>query len=174
MPLDPDQPASPGVNPTQSVPAYPVAIDRLQSLSYWLDNAIPIPGTGYRIGLDPILGLLPGGGDTFTGLLSAYIVWESARLGLPRPLLLRMAWNIVLEVVLGSVPIAGDVFDATWKANAKNVHLLRQHFRTPQTSRRANLGFAILLVIGLVGVILGFVAFSLWLLAVLIQAIAGG
>ncbi|MBD1866027.1 DUF4112 domain-containing protein [Cyanobacteria bacterium FACHB-471] len=150
------------------------SLQRLRQLSHVLDNAIPIPGTGYRIGLDPLLGLLPGAGDTVAGALSAYIVVEAARMGVPRETLLRMASNIVLEVVLGSVPMLGDVFDATWKANARNIALLETHVDMPQSNRGSDRKFLILLILGLAVVIIGFATFSVLLVRLLIGAISGG
>lgn len=108
-----------------------LTLQRLRRISYLLDNSIPIPGIG-RVGLDPLLGLLPGAGDTISGVLSAYIVWEAARLGLPRDTLVKMVKNIMLETILGSVPMLGDLFDATWKSNARNIVLLEDHLQTPQ------------------------------------------
>ena len=127
-------------------------------LSYLLDNAIRIPGTRFRIGYDALIGLLPGVGDAAGLVLSAYIVWEAARLGAPVPTLLRMGGNVALETLVGAVPLLGDVFDAAWKANARNMHLLHEHLglqargRKP-SSRRALfvLGIGLLLVLVLVG-----------------------
>jgi hypothetical protein len=150
------------------------SLQRLRQLSYVLDNAIPIPGTGYRIGLDPILGLLPGAGDTVAGVLSAYIVVEAARMGIPRETLVRMVSNIILEVVLGSVPLLGDVFDAMWKANARNITLLESHVDMPQTGRKGDRLFLILLILGLAVVVIGFATFSVIMVRFLISAISGG
>jgi hypothetical protein len=105
----------------------------LQRLSFLLDNAIAIPGTSFRIGLDPLIGLVPGGGDILSAILSGYIVAEASRLGASRTILLQMATNIVLESALGTVPLLGDVFDAGWKANAKNVRLLEDHLNGLQS-----------------------------------------
>src|SRR5512134_537483 len=86
-------------------------LERLRELSRWLDNAIPIPGTPWRIGLDPLLGLFPGLGDLIAALLSGFIVLEAERLGAPRSVLLRMLFNVVTDTAAGSVPVAGDLFD---------------------------------------------------------------
>ncbi|MEQ8960732.1 MAG: DUF4112 domain-containing protein, partial [Coleofasciculus sp. C2-GNP5-27] len=86
---------------------------RLRRLSNLLDNAIPIPGTPWRFGLDPVLGLLPGAGDFLGTAFSAYIVLEAARIGIPRSLLGQMVINILLDTVIGSVPVVGDIADAT-------------------------------------------------------------
>jgi hypothetical protein len=148
-------------------------LKRLRSLSYILDNAIPIPGTSYRVGLDPILGLIPGGGDILGSAFSAYIVLEAALLGLPRESLVRMASNILFETVVGSVPVLGDIFDVTWKANVKNMALLEAHMNSPKQSQRADWWFIILLLGGLMLVVLGIAAISIIILRLLFQAIGG-
>ena len=163
---------SPPSNP-KTLAAHAATLKRVRALSHLLDNAIPIPGLGYRIGLDPILGLLPGGGDLFSGLLSAYIVIEAARLGASAASLTRMVFNILLEVLVGTAPMVGDVFDAAWKANAKNMALLEAHMQNPQPSHRADKLFVILLIIGLLAVIIGVAAFSLWLLSLVLGGIGG-
>lgn len=149
------------------------ALQRLRKLSRLLDNAITIPGTKFRIGLDPIIGLLPGAGD-FVGLaLSAYIVLEAARLGLPRGTLGKMVFNILLESVVGAVPVVGDFFDFAWKANARNLELLETHFNVPRESEKANRWFIFLLVLGLLAVGIGIITFSVLVIRLLISAISG-
>ncbi|ELZ65141.1 DUF4112 domain-containing protein [Haloferax sp. Atlit-10N] len=101
---------------------------RLRTVSFYLDEAFEIPGTNYRIGLDPILGLVPGVGDATASALSAYILVEAAMLGVPRATLARMLGNVVLDATVGSLPVVGDVFDAAWKANARNVRLLEARY----------------------------------------------
>lgn len=101
--------------------------ERLNRLAYWMDERIAIPGTKWRIGLDALIGLVPGVGDVITSALSAYVISEARRLGAPRHLMWRMAWNIGLDTLLGSVPLVGDIFDVAWKANRKNVTLLMRH-----------------------------------------------
>ncbi|MEO1349838.1 MAG: DUF4112 domain-containing protein [Cyanobacteria bacterium J06635_15] len=138
-------------------------LKRLRAISTVMDNAVAIPGTGFKFGLDPIVGLLPGGGDLLSGVLSIYIVFEAMRLGLPTATLLRMTWNIVLEVIIGTVPILGDGFDLVWKANAKNVQLVEHHVRSPQTNQRANRWFALVLIVGLLGLVGAIALGSFWL-----------
>jgi hypothetical protein len=92
-----------------------------------LDEAVRIPGTNFRLGLDALIGLVPGAGDVVTTALAAYIVAEAARLGVSKPVLFRMLVNLGLDFMLGAVPVAGDVFDAVWKANRKNLDLLERH-----------------------------------------------
>lgn len=107
--------------------SYHSKVERLRKFSRLLDNAIGIPGTKFRIGLDPILGLVPGAGDLIGTALSAYIVVEAARLGLPKSLLGRMVLNILLEGVVGSIPVVGDWFDFAWKSNTKNMGIIETH-----------------------------------------------
>jgi len=122
---------------------------RLRRLSHLLDNAIPIPGTPWRFGLDPVLGLLPGAGDFLGTAFSAYIVIEAARIGIPRSLLGQMVINILLDTVIGSVPVVGDIADATWKANAKNLELLETYWDSPQPEKQTDWFFLVWLLLGL-------------------------
>ncbi|KTG08948.1 hypothetical protein AUR64_14155 [Haloprofundus marisrubri] len=98
-------------------------LQRLHRLGRLLDNSIRIPGTNYRIGLDPIVGLIPVVGDVPITAVSAYIVAEAAYLGVPKVTVLRMLFNLVVDALVGSIPVVGDLFDAVWKANARNVRL---------------------------------------------------
>lgn len=100
---------------------------RLDWLSRVLDLAFPIPGTSFRIGLDGLLGLIPGVGDPIGAALSSYLIFEAARLGVPKRTLLRMIGNVAIESLVGIVPILGDIFDIAWKANVRNMVLLRVH-----------------------------------------------
>jgi Domain of unknown function (DUF4112) len=106
-------------------------IQRVRQLAKLLDEAILIPGINKRIGLDPIIGLIPGGGDTITMLMSGYIVVEAALLGLPKATLLQMVGNIVIDAVVGTVPVVGDLFDVVSKANMRNLKLLDNHLAEP-------------------------------------------
>ncbi|WP_257300044.1 DUF4112 domain-containing protein [Haloarchaeobius sp. FL176] len=102
------------------------AVRRTKRVAWLLDEAVRIPGTNRRVGLDPILGLLPFIGDFVTAFFSLYIVVEAILAGAKKRTVVRMLVNIGLDVVLGSVPIIGDIFDATWKANVKNRELLER------------------------------------------------
>lgn len=160
------------VSPAVLQMAAPTSLNRLRQISHVLDNAIPIPGLGTRVGLDPILGLLPGGGDVLTGLVSVYIVFEAAKMGLPAQTLGRMGFNILLDVLSGTVPVLGDLFDVTWKANSQNVALIEKHVASPEPSRAADKLFAIAIIILLVALVLGMAALSLWVVTRLIGLIA--
>lgn len=92
-----------------------------------MDSALRIPGTSIRVGADSILGLLPGIGDAVTLAPALYIVGHGIKLGAPPGLLLRMGGNIVVDTLIGTIPVVGDIFDIGWKANRRNVALLRRH-----------------------------------------------
>ena len=110
---------------------------RIRSIATLMDQSIVLP-SGFRIGLDPLFGLLPGIGDAVSALISCYLVYESARLGLPKRVLLRMLGNIGLDTLVGSFPVLGDFFDAFWKSNMRNLRLLDEHYHpaTPERSAR--------------------------------------
>jgi hypothetical protein len=143
---------------------------RVRVLAKLLDNAIAIPGTGWKIGFDPIVGLIPGIGDLIGAVLSGYIILEAARAEVPAFTLTRMLVNVGVDTLLGSVPAVGDVFDAAWKSNTKNVALLERHFArgATQSGRRGVTGAVVLSLLVLIvivgaGLALGiFTARLLW------------
>lgn len=103
------------------------AVRRMRFVARLLDDSVRVPGTRLRVGLDPILGVVPGAGDAIAAALSIYIVLESARLGVPFLTLLRMVANVSLDFAVGSVPLLGTLFDAVWKANRQNLRLALSH-----------------------------------------------
>jgi hypothetical protein len=111
-------------SPAQSRAARIARIDALATL---LDTAFLLPGTNVRFGFDAMIGLIPGIGDVITTALSLYIVGEARALGAPRHLILRMLANVALDGVVGAVPLLGDAFDVMWRANRRNIALLRNH-----------------------------------------------
>lgn len=115
-----------------------LAIDHLRRFAYWLDEGIRVPGTRIRIGLDPILGLVPGVGDAAGAILAAAILVEAVRRKVTRFTFLRMAANIALDAVIGAVPVLGDIFDAAWKANLRNLSLLERSRAAPSEAARAD------------------------------------
>jgi hypothetical protein len=123
--------------------------ERLAWLAWLLDSSIPIPGTRFSIGLDALIGLFPVIGDAVGVLLSSYIVREAAALGAPRSMLARMAFNVALEGLAGMIPLAGDVFDAAYKANLRNVRLLDDWLDHPRRAQRSSRAFMLLLTLGL-------------------------
>jgi len=104
-------------------------VARLRRIAWLVDAAFVLPGTRFRFGLNSLIGLAPGAGDTILGLISLYIVYEAHRLGVPRAKIAAMIGNVVLEVAAGSVPILGDLFDVALKANLRNIRIVEEHFR---------------------------------------------
>ena len=125
-------------------------LKRMRQLSRLLDSAIVIPGTKKRIGLDPIIGLIPGGGDTISAALSGYIIVEAAMMGLPREALIRMVMNVLIDTVVGSVPVFGDIFDVVSKANLRNMQIVETYIKSPEPKEKADKLFIGLLILGLV------------------------
>jgi len=139
---------------------------RVRGLARLLDTSIRLPG-GFRIGWDAVLGLVPGVGDGAGALLSAYIVLQAVRLGASREVLTRMVGNVALEAVVGAMPLLGDVFDAAFKANVRNVHLLEAHLAAPGTTRRASRAW----VVGVVVVLLALFSLAMVLAILAVRAL---
>lgn len=102
-------------------------LNRIRKLSRLMDTSLRIPGIGFRIGLDPIIGLIPGAGDLISTAFSAYIIYLATRFNIPSKDLAQMIFNISLEAVVGTIPLVGDVFDAFYKSNIRNLALLEKH-----------------------------------------------
>jgi hypothetical protein len=107
-------------------------LNRIRKLSRLMDTAIRIPGIGFRIGLDPIIGLIPGAGDLVSTAFSAYIIYLATRFSIPSKDLRKMLFNIGLEAVAGTVPLVGDLFDAYYKSNIRNLAILEQHLQATE------------------------------------------
>jgi hypothetical protein len=101
---------------------------RVRRVAWFLDQSIDVGG-GRKIGVGPLLGLVPGIGDAMGGLIGLYIVFEGARMGLPLWVVSRMAFNLIVETAVGTVPIAGDLFDFVWKASSRNAAMVERHYR---------------------------------------------
>jgi hypothetical protein len=129
--------------------------DRVERLADLLDNAIRIPGTSWRFGLDPILGLMPGLGDAIGAVASSWILIEAARFGVSSAVLLRMLYNVAIDTLLGAVPGAGDLFDFVWKSDSKNLALLRRHLEQPGQTRRASRRLLVGVIVALAGLTVG-------------------
>ncbi len=139
-------------------PVEPPQVERLKLLTRLLDNAFQIPGTQFRIGLDAIVGIIPGIGDAIGAVFSAFIVFQAARLGVSRATLARMMGNVVLDTVIGEIPLLGDLFDAGWKANTKNMALLEAHLDRPAATGRSSRKMLVLLGAGLLVLLAGVIA----------------
>ncbi|HKK92718.1 MAG TPA: DUF4112 domain-containing protein [Longimicrobiales bacterium] len=133
----------------------PAELRRARSLAHILDDALRIPGTRIRFGLDPVLGLLPGVGDWISWLLSGHLLWCAWRLGVSASTLARMTGHVVLDAVFGVVPFVGDLFDVVWKANDRNLRLLERHVAEPDRLRSESRALATAVLVGAAGLTLG-------------------
>lgn len=137
--------------------------DKLSRLAWLMDSSFRIPGTQIRFGLDGLIGLIPGIGDALGAIISSHILTQAAHLGVPKPILLKMAFNIGFDAVLGIIPVLGDVSDFVWKANQRNVKLLNDYLEQPErtvTHSRFFVGilgllaFSVVVLIGILGFLL--------------------
>lgn len=154
-----------------------VEVERsLDRLSHLLDGLFRIPGTGWRFGLDAIVGLIPGVGDVATSLASFYILAAGVRYRVPKVTLLRMGMNIGLDFLLGAIPGIGDLFDFAWKSNEMNMELIRKR-ATVKTAEEAKQGrksdwmFVGLIILVLIGLLIGSVFLAVYLLKLIGQAL---
>jgi len=131
------------------------SLRRVQVVATLLDEALRVPGTNFRFGIDPIVGMIPGLGDLLGGAASAYIILEAARAGAPASVLLRMTMNVGMDTLVGAVPLVGDLFDFAWKSNTRNVRLLARHVEAPAETKRASIALVVLLLAILAGVAIG-------------------
>lgn len=139
-------------------------LERLRRLARLLDSAVQLPGTRFRFGLDPVIGLVPGIGDVVGAIFSTFIIFQAARLGAPRSILVRMLANVGVDTLVGEIPLLGDLFDFGWKSNTRNIALLEHHLQRPSAAKAASrqvlflLGFGLLILFAGVialGVVLG-------------------
>jgi len=146
-------------------------VTRARGLARLLDDLVRIPGTKIGIGLDPVIGLIPGLGDVIGGAMSGYILLVAAQEGAPTSVLVRMLGNIALDSLVGLVPVLGDLFDVGVKANRRNVQLLERFLGSPRETKAASRGVVALILLGVVAIIAGVVTlgvlFVRWLGSVL-------
>ena len=151
--------------------------ENLERLSWLMDDVFRIPVIGWRIGLDALLGLIPGVGDTATTLASLYILTSAVRYRVPKITLLRMGLNLGIDYALGSLPLVGDFFDAWWKSNQKNVDLLRRRATVSASEARegriSDWLFVGLIIVLLVGLAAGAAFVSLFLLVSITRLLSG-
>jgi hypothetical protein len=105
------------------------SVARLEGFARLMDGVFVVPGTNIRLGLDAIVGLVPVAGDIISGLISSYLIWEARQLGAPKWLIARMMANTLLDTTVGAIPVLGDAFDVMFRANLKNMALLRRHMQ---------------------------------------------
>jgi hypothetical protein len=133
-------------------------LERLRRVARLLDSAIQLPGTRFRFGLDPLIGLVPGIGDAIGAIFSTMIVFQAARLGAPKSTLVRMMANVAIDTLVGEIPLAGDLFDFGWKSNTRNIALLEQHMDRPVAAKVASRRVLFLLGLGLLLLFAGVIA----------------
>jgi hypothetical protein len=137
----------------------------LRRVSRMLDSAILLPGTTFRFGLDPILGLIPGLGDLVSPLFTIAILWQGNELRIPKIVQVRMVFNVAIDTLVGMVPLIGDLFDFAWKANDKNIVLLEGHAYEERTPAVGDWLFVMGMVLVLLAVAIVPVLLTGWLLS---------
>jgi hypothetical protein len=143
-------------------------LERLRRLAYLLDDAVRLPG-GHRIGFDGFMGLLPGVGDSLGAVISTYIVALGAQLGVPTSYLLRMIFNIGMDMAVGLVPVLGDLFDFAWKANRRNLELIERGLGRASRGRTGERRLIVLIVALVIVLLVGMLALS----ALVVSAFVG-
>jgi hypothetical protein len=136
----------------------------LETLSTYLDGLFRVPGTGWRFGLDSLIGLIPNVGDTITSLMSFYILIAGVRYGVPKITLLRMAFNIGLDYLVGTIPLIGDAFDFFWKSNKQNMDLIRERATGKNVGTTGDYIFVFAVILVLIGILVGSILVSLLIL----------
>ena len=137
-------------------------LKRLQGVARLMDDAFRIPILGIRIGLDPLLGFLPGAGDVLGATLSGWTVITAARMGASPAVILRMLLNLGLDALLGAVPVIGDLFDWTFKANRRNLRIVEKHLDDPEANRRRSTLLVTGAVVGVLTLLAGLILLVGW------------
>ena len=119
------------------------AIARVTMVAKLMDSAFVIPGLNRRVGLDAVIGLVPGIGDAISTLLASYIIWEARQLGLPRWKIARMIGNVAVDTTIGAIPLAGDLFDVFFKSNERNLRIIHEHLGITKRGPRVIDGTAV-------------------------------
>lgn len=145
--------------------------ESLETLSRYLDGVFRVPGTGWKFGFDALIGLVPNVGDMATSLLSFYILVAGVRYGVPKITLLRMAFNIGLDYVVGAIPLVGDAFDFVWKANQQNMDLIRERGTGKGTGTTSDYLFVLAIILILIGILVGSILVSLFILGTVFKGI---
>jgi Domain of unknown function (DUF4112) len=145
------------------------ALSEVEAIAWLLDNSIPVPGTGRRFGIDAIIGFVPVVGDLVSGGIGLFVVWRGSRMGLPRVVVARMLANTAIDMAIGAIPFIGDAFDLWFKANTRNLGLMRRHLEQPELSTRGD--WAALL--GLIGAVVLVLVLLGWFVVSILTAIFG-
>jgi Domain of unknown function (DUF4112) len=133
---------------------------RIGRVTHVLDELVSVPGTPIKVGLDPVIGVIPIAGDALAGLVGVWVILEASRFGIPRVVLGRMVANLVVDLGIGAIPLLGDVYDLFFRSNSRNLDLFRRHALDPGASTRGEQAFFIGLVVLAIGL--------LWLAATII------
>jgi hypothetical protein len=142
-------------------------------IAFIMDEVIRVPGTKFRFGLDPLIGLIPGIGDTSSALVSAFALIQAVRLGVPKILLMRMALNILVNEVIGVIPIIGDAFSFWFKSNARNYEIIKNHRLGPSVARRSDWLFVVAVLVLLVVIVCAGIAISFLILGAIVRLLFG-
>lgn len=153
-------------------PAYddrPRGLAEMETIAWLLDNSIPVPGTGRRFGIDALIGFVPVVGDLLSGGIGLFVVWRASRFGLPRITVARMLANSLIDIAIGAIPVIGDAFDLWFKANSRNLAIIRRHLEHPETSTRGDW----LILAALAGLLVAIILLLSWFLVAVVSALAG-
>lgn len=145
----------------------------LDNLAYYLDGLFRVPGTGWRFGLDSLIGLVPNVGDTLTSFASFYILLAGVRYGVPKITLLRMAFNIGLDYLVGTIPFVGDAFDFIWKANKQNMDLIRERATGKNVGTAGDYVFVFAIIAALIMILIGSILVSIYVIWAMIYWLVG-
>jgi hypothetical protein len=147
-------------------------VERLRGLARLLDTALPVPGTRFRFGLDPIIGLVPFLGDAVGALFSVYIIFQAGRLGASGATLARMIANVGVDTLIGEIPLLGDLFDFGFKSNTRNLALLEYHLQRPGAARAQSRRVLALLIVGLLVLLVGIVSLGIVVAQYILHSLA--
>ncbi len=145
--------------------------ENLETLSRYLDELFTIPIIGWKFGLDALVGLIPGFGDTASSIVSFYVLIAAVRHGVPKITILRMALNIAIDYIGGSIPFVGDAFDFIWKSNKMNMNLLRERATGRGKSTASDWIFVLLIIFLLVGLLVGSILLTFLAMAAVFQTL---
>ncbi len=133
---------------------------RIGRVTHVLDELVSVPGTSIKVGLDPVIGVIPIAGDALAALVGVWVILEASRFGIPRVVLGRMLANLVLDLGIGAIPLIGDAYDLFFRSNSRNLALFRRHALDPGASTRGEQAFFVGLLVLAIGL--------LWLVATVI------
>ena len=137
---------------------------RISRVTWLLENLFRVPGSDRRFGLEPIIGLVPGAGDAISGIVGLALIVEALRFRLPKIVIVRMVLNTVVDLVVGIVPVLGDIFDFAFKSNSRNLSLFRRYAADPERSTRTEAAFVVGVILVVVGALVGALLAIGWIL----------